>query len=44
MHNPDLSSIKDNIYQWEIADGKPIKVMEEENLVRKIHLLRDDAF
>lgn len=40
-HNPDLSSDKGMIYQWEIAEGKSIKAMQENNLIRHIHLLRD---
>ena len=45
MHKLDLKSYLDNIYQWEVSDGKPIKEMENvKGMVRKIHLLRNDAF
>lgn len=45
MHKLDLSSVLDNIYQWEVSDGKPIKEMEHiPGMIRKIHLLRSDAF
>lgn len=33
-----------DVYQWEIADGKPMQIMQKLNQMRKLHLLSDDAF
>jgi len=44
LHKPDLSSKIDNVYQWEISDGKSMKAMQEQGQVMHIHLLADDTF
>ena len=35
-----MTSNKGTIFQWEIAEGKSMKAMQENNLIRHIHLLR----
>ena len=44
LHKPDLSSNMGDVYQWEISDGKSMKVMHELNQIRHLHLLNKDAF
>jgi hypothetical protein len=44
LHKPDLSSAMGDVYQWEISDGKSMKVMQDLNQIRHLHLLRNDAF
>jgi len=39
VHKPTLKGEFGDIYQWEIADGKPMRVMQELNQMRHIHLL-----
>jgi hypothetical protein len=44
LHSRDLKSELDNIYQWELSEGKSIKVMQELGQVMHIHKLKKDAF
>jgi hypothetical protein len=44
VHKLDLTSLKGDVYQWEIADGKPMHTMQKNNQMRRLHLLSKDAW
>jgi len=43
-HKLKFDCQRGDIYQWEIADGKPMREMQRNNQMRRIHLLEKDAF